>query len=57
MSIDTETYINVLKKELEFLSNRYKPLEEGTGHINTAMYVIRSRIEELQDDRESEGKH
>jgi hypothetical protein len=57
MNIDTETYINVLKKELDFLSNRYKPLEEGTGHINTAMYVIRSRIEELQDDRESEGKH
>ena len=46
--VDKETYIKVLKKEINVLKSYYKPQEEGTGHFNTAISVLQSRIEELE---------
>ena len=46
--VDKETYIKVLKKEINVLKSYYKPQEEGTGHFNTAISVLQFRIEELE---------
>ena len=46
--VDKETYIKVLKKEINVLKSYYKPQEEGTGHFNTAISVLQSRVEELE---------
>ena len=46
--VDKETYIKVLKKEINVLKSYYNPQEEGTGHFNTAISVLQSRIEELE---------
>ena len=49
--ITREQYIAVLETEVETLSRYYyKPEEEGTGHFNTAMSVLKHRIEELKTD-------
>ena len=46
--ITREEYIAVLETEIETLSRYYfKPMEEGTGHFNTAIGVLKHRIEEL----------
>jgi hypothetical protein len=46
-----EEYIAVLQNEVETLRRYYfKPQEEGTGHYNTAISVLESRIEELRND-------
>ena len=46
--VDKETYIKVLKKEINVLKSYYKPQEEGTGHFNTAISVLQFRVEELE---------
>ena len=41
-------YIAVLQNEIETLKRfYYKPMEEGTGHFNTAIRVLTQRIQEL----------
>ena len=48
--ITREEYIAVLETEVETLSRYYfKPMEEGTGHFNTAIGVLKHRIEELKN--------
>jgi hypothetical protein len=44
-----EEYIAVLQNEVEILRRYYyNPKASGTGHFNTAISVLESRIEELQ---------
>lgn len=44
-----EEYVAVLENEVEILKRYYfKPSTEGTGHYNTAISVLESRIKELQ---------
>lgn len=47
---DKTEYIAVLRKEIQVLETRYNPGEEGTGHFNTAISVLRERIKELETD-------
>ena len=47
--VDKETYIKVLKKEINVLKTFYNPDTEGTGHFNTAINVLQSRVEELEN--------
>lgn len=45
-----EEYIAVLQTEVETLRRfYYRPLEEGTGHFNTAIGVLEKRIKDLQE--------
>lgn len=45
-----EEYVAVLMNEIETLRRYYyKPMEEGTGHFNTAIQVLEKRINELQN--------
>ena len=45
-----EEYIAVLQTEMETLLRfYYNPSTEGTGHFNTAAGVLKSRIQELQE--------
>jgi hypothetical protein len=48
--IDREVYLSVLKKEISVLQTKYKPHEEGTGHFNTAISVLESRIKEIESE-------
>jgi len=47
---DREVYLNVLRKEISVLQTKYKPHEEGTGHFNTAISVLESRIKEIESE-------
>ena len=48
--ITKEQYIAVLEMERALLlRNYFKPMEEGTGHFNTAAGVLKHRIEELKN--------
>jgi hypothetical protein len=48
--ITREEYIAVLETEVETLSlYYYKPETEGTGNYNTAIGVLKHRIEELKN--------
>ena len=48
--ITKEQYIAVLETERALLLRDYfKPMEEGTGHFNTAAGVLEHRIEELRN--------
>ena len=47
---DREVYLNVLKKEISVLQTKYQPHEEGTGHVNTAISVLESRIKEIESE-------
>jgi hypothetical protein len=48
--ITKEKYIAVLEMERALLlRNYFKPMEEGTGHFNTAAGVLKHRIEELKN--------
>lgn len=52
MTIDKDTYIQVLENEITVLKNKYfKPHEEGTGHFNTAISVLKQRIEDILHDK------
>ena len=48
--IDREVYLNVLRKEISVLQTKYRPHEEGTGHFNTAISVLESRIKEIESE-------
>lgn len=49
-----EEYIAVLENEVETLRRYYyKPETEGTGHFNTAISVLKHRIEELRNESEA----
>ena len=51
--ITREEYIAVLETEVETLKRYYyKPMEEGTGHFNTALGVLQHRIEELKNEQQ-----
>jgi hypothetical protein len=47
---DREVYLSVLRKEISVLQTKYKPHEEGTGHFNTAISVLESRIKEIESE-------
>jgi hypothetical protein len=47
---DKAEYIAVLKKEIQVLESRHNPDQGGTGHINTAIGVLRNRVDELELD-------
>ena len=47
---DREVYLTVLRKEISVLQTKYKPHEEGTGHFNTAISVLESRIKEIESE-------
>ena len=50
-----EEYIAVLQNEVEILRRYYyNPNTSGTGHFNTAISVIESRIQELQTQARKE---
>jgi len=51
--ITKEQYIAVLETEVEVLRRYYKPETEGTGHFNTAIGVLKHRIEELKNGTEA----
>lgn len=41
--------LQVLKNEIKYLQTLYQPeTQEGTGHFNTAIGVLRWRIQELE---------
>ena len=48
-----EEYIAVLETEVEVLRRYYNPETEGTGHFNTAIGVLKHRIEELKNGTEA----
>jgi hypothetical protein len=49
-----EEYIAVLETEVETLRRYYyNPQTSGTGHFNTAISVLESRIEELKETRQA----
>lgn len=48
-------YIAVLQTEVETIRRYYyKPQTEGTGHFNTAIGVLESRIQELMEQARKE---
>ena len=47
---DKSVYLDVLKKEISVLQTKHKPHEEGTGHFNTAISVLESRIKEIESE-------
>lgn len=47
---DKSVYLDVLKKEISVLQTKYKSHEEGTGHFNTAISVLESRIKEIESE-------
>ena len=47
---DKSVYLDVLKKEISVLQTKYRPDEEGTGHFNTAISVLESRIKEIESE-------
>jgi len=50
-----EEYIAVLENEAEILRRYYyNPKASGTGHFNTAISVLESRIQELQTQARKE---
>lgn len=45
-------YLAVLRNEVATLQREYyKPNEEGTGHFNTAIGVLKQRIQELENGK------
>jgi hypothetical protein len=51
-----EMYLAVLRKEREtLLKEYYDPHAEGTGHFNTAAYVLEMRINEIVNIMETEN--
>ena len=49
LDLTREEYVAVLENEIETLSRYYfKPQEEGTGHYNTTISVLRERIEQIR---------
>jgi hypothetical protein len=51
INITNEEYLAVLETEKEtLLRYYYKPQHEGTGHFNTAAFVLQHRIDEIKKE-------
>lgn len=48
-------YINFLKHERDVLLGRFNSNTEGTGHYNTAVSILNSRIQELEQPKKSDN--
>ena len=48
-----EKHIDVLKTEMDVLASRLEP--HDTGHLHTAIYVLKHRVEELEKEEEEEN--
>ena len=46
-------HIEVLKTEMDVLASRLEPRE--TGHLHTAIYVLKHRVEELEKEVKKDG--
>ena len=46
-------HIEVLKTEMEVLASRLEP--HDTGHLHTAIYVLKHRVEELEKEVKKDG--
>lgn len=52
MTSIVDTYLAVLRNEVNTLQKEYyKPQGEGTGHFNTAITVLKQRIQEIEDGK------
>ena len=48
-----EKHIDVLKTEMDVLASRLEP--HDTGHLHTAIYVLKHRVEELEKEVKKDG--
>ena len=48
-----EKHIDVLKTEMDVLASRLEP--HDTGHLHTAISVVKHRVEELEKDVKEDG--
>ena len=46
-------HIDVLKTEMDVLASRLEP--HDTGHLHTAIYVLKHRVEELEKEVKKDG--
>ena len=46
-------HIEVLKTEMDVLASRLEP--HDTGHLHTAIYVLKERVEELEKEVKEDG--
>ena len=46
-------HIEVLKTEMDVLASRLEP--HDTGHLHTAIYVLKHRVEELEKEVKKDG--
>ena len=46
-------HIDVLKTEMDVLASRLEP--HDTGHLHTAIYVLKHRVEELEKEVKKNG--
>ena len=46
-------HIEVLKTEVDVLASRLEP--HDTGHLHTAIYVLKHRVEELEKEIKKDG--
>ena len=46
-------HIDVLKTEMDVLASRLEP--HDTGHLHTAIYVLKHRVEELEKEVKEDG--
>ena len=46
-------HIEVLKSEMDVLASRLEP--HDTGHLHTAIYVLKHRVEELEKEVKKDG--
>ena len=46
-------HIEVLKTEMDVLASRLEP--HDTGHLHTAIYVLKHRVEELEKEIKKDG--
>ena len=46
-------HIEILKTEMEVLASRLEP--HDTGHLHTAIYVLKHRVEELEKEVKKDG--
>ena len=52
--ITRKQYIAVLEDAKKRIESNYKPQEEGTGHFNTASFVVKELIFEMNQGNQQE---
>ena len=52
--ITRKQYIAVLEDAKKRIESSYKPQEEGTGHFNTASFVVKELIFEMNQGNQQE---